>query len=286
MTQVLLLLALTQTSYNRSRVGSDDTNLSAQCLYWREGTVIEYRQSADGNPETGPTAFTAVTAAFASWQAQLDFCGSLTLREGARTSSRQVGYVDGAGDNENVVLFRQKKCSAAAPAADACWSKDNCGNAYDCWQHSAGAIAITTTSYVPSSGKILDSDVELNQPSFIFTTVDAPVCPVNHYSTSCVATDVQNTMTHEAGHVLGLAHINLSTSTMYPRADPGDLGKRVIDPGSKQFICDTYPKGAPSRSCLTVPFDGTLGKPSQGCAAAPGGLSLGLAAVLALSRRR
>jgi len=286
MTQALLLLLLTQTSYNRSRVGSDDTNLNAQCLYWKEGTVIEYHQNADGNPETGDSAFTAITTAFDSWQAQLDFCGSLSFKEGARTTSRQVGYVDAATDNENIVLFREKKCTAVAPTTDACWGKGTCGNAYDCWQHSVGAIAITTTSYTPSSGKILDSDVELNQPSFIFTTVDSPVCVAGHYTTGCVATDVQNTVTHEVGHVLGLAHISLAGSTMFPRADPGDLGKRVIDPGSKQFICDVYPKGGVSKSCLTVPFDGKLGKPSQGCAAAPGGLVFALAAVLALRRRR
>ena len=289
----VLSVALAQGAYVRSRV--DDTSTTSPCLYWTENTNLIFHQSALGNPETpGDTEFAAVTASFATWQQQFDTCGSLTLSEGARSTSRTVGYVETSrAANENLVLFRQQSCSgitgspAVVSKTDACWKADTCGSVYDCWDHSSAAIAITTTSYNPVAGNIYDSDIELNTPSFVFSTVDSPACAPGHYAVTCVATDVQNTVTHEVGHVLGLAHINLSSSTMNPRADPGELSKRVLDPGSKQFVCDAYPKGKPSVSAVSNACSGVLGSSAGGCASAPG-LTLGLlvAPGLLLRRRR
>ena len=272
-------------TYARSK--TDDSNAKSQCLWWHEKTDIVYHQNTDGNPETHGSEFTAIAKSFATWQTQLTACGSLTLTEGPRAGLRTVGYDEKAATNENIVLFRMKKCTGAAPATDACWKDDNCGNAYDCWQHSNSAIAITTTSYHPVTGRILDSDIELNTPSYIFSTVDSPVCnpPALPYSPTCVSTDIQNTVTHEVGHVLGLGHINAAGSTMSPRADPGELTKRTLDCGSQKFICDVYPKGQLSRGCVVLSFDGALGKPKTGCQVAPGPV-LALVALAGLLRRR
>jgi hypothetical protein len=263
-----LALAMLLSQYARSRATDD---VDATCLYWLETSVIEYRQSVLGNPETpGENEFTAINRSFSTWQEQLLTCGSVSFKEGPRTASRSVGYaVDGG--NENLVIFRQKACTLVAPATDACWAAGACGNAFDCWEHSAAAIAITTTSFHPTAGRVYDSDVELNKPGYVFSTVDAPVCTGGRYSTACVATDLQNTLTHEAGHVLGLAHVGVTGSTMNARADPGELSKRVLDQGSKDFVCDVYPRGAPSVSCVLPPLTETLGaRSARGCATAPG----------------
>lgn len=279
--KVVLTVLLSQ--YVRSRV--DDLSASAACLYWTGGSVVEYRQSASGNPETGPSAFAAVTTAFATWQSQLEACGSLTLREGEHTASRFAGYVE-RGSNENVVLFRRQDCHTSVASSNACWAAGTCGNTLDCWEHSKLAIAITTTSYHPVAGFIYDSDIELNTPSYVFSTVASPPCVGGRYSTSCVATDVQNTVTHEVGHVLGLGHVNVAGSTMSPRADPGELSKRVLDDGSKQFICDVYPKGQAARACAVAPVSDTLGNRVRGCTSAPAGLFTWVAALLLVARRR
>ncbi len=283
MTKVVLLLVLSQ--YNRSRVNEADS--SSQCLWWKESSTIVYRQNTRGDPLTSRDGeFDAVARAFGTWQAQMDVCGSLTLREGARTGTLTVGFEEGSDQNENAFVFRQRRCTGMVQPTDGCWAQDDCGNVYDCWQHSASAIAITTTSYNPTSGRILDSDVEYNSPAYVFTTVDAPPCVAPNFNESCVATDVQNTATHEIGHMLGLAHITTPGSTMHPRADPGETSKRVLDTGTKQFVCDVYPKGQATRTCKTVSFDGSLGKYAGGCAAGPGGVVGGLLALLALRRRR
>jgi hypothetical protein len=285
----LSLLSQTTLPYTRSRV--DSANPASQCLWWLEQTTIVYHQNADGNPWTpGDQVFTAFDKAVATWQAQLDFCGNLSLQEGARTSSRKVGYFDPAAVkgavNENLVLYRQKKCTGLVATTDACWKDDDCGNVYDCWQFNDTAIAITTTSFSPSSGRIVDSDIELNEPSFYFTTVDSPVCSPPNYLTTCVATDVQNTTTHELGHLLGLGHFNAPGSTMSPHADPGELTKRVLDTGTKQFVCDVYPKGQVSLTCFTDQLGvEAIGNVPSGCSALPGN-ALALLALVALWRRK
>src|SRR5262249_38090425 len=150
--------------------------------------------------------------------------------------------------NENILLFRFQSCSFV-DKSDSCWDpkNDDCGNKYDCWQHNAMAIAITTTTYDPLSGRILDADIEFNHPNFMCTTVDAPPCVNRMFAPTCVATDVQNTVTHEIGHMLGLAHTLFAGSTMNPTAPPGETSKRVLDDGTKNFPCAVYPKGHPSK---------------------------------------
>lgn len=292
-----LLLSLEGQAYLRTKTSDSDPN--AFCLYWREGTTITWKANAQGNPETtGETEFTAFQRAIATWQNEMTGCGSLTFTEGARSSSRSIGYDDRSADNENVFIFRQKRCDdpgVALSMEDACWKDDTCGNKYDCWNYSSGALAITTTSFNPKSGFIFDSDVELNTPGYIFTTVDGPQCLLKMYSQSCVVTDVQNTMTHEIGHLLGLAHTNAAGSVMNPTAQPGELSKRTLDTGTKDFVCKTYPKGKPANSCPKVASNGDLLIPAVkadtgpgvvGCTAAPAGLAvLGLIALLRRRRR-
>jgi len=279
--QLVLTLALSQAV--RSRV--DDQDPKSQCLWWPENTQIQLKFSADGNPATpGETEFTAIAAAMTTWQTQLNLCASLTLSQGARTPTRKVGYFE-KETNEDVAVFRTRRCSEVVPAGDGCATGDNCGNQFDCWQHQEAAIAITTTSYNPATGRILDSDIEFNAPTFTFSTVDSPVCPGGQVSTNCVATDVQNTTTHELGHLLGLGHSPSTSSTMSFRANPGELSKRVLDADTARFVCDVYPRGRPAQTCFLTPVTPELGKAARGCTAAPGGVLLALAALF-LRRRR
>lgn len=282
MLKVMLTLVLSQ--YARSRV--DDKDPNSQCLWWPENQTIELRQSVDGNPENaGDAEFQAFSAALGTWQTQLTSCASLTLRDGARSQSRKTGYFP-SGGNENIAVFRLRGCAGVVPASDPCLGEaDDCGNQYDCWQHAPDAIAITTTSFKSDTGRIIDSDIEFNSPAFIFTTVDSPVCPRGNYSTSCVATDVQNTTTHELGHLLGLAHSGTAASTMAKAANPGELSKRLLDTGTAKYVCDVYPRGKPSKSCVLPPVSADLGKAPRGCQVAPGALVV-MAAALGLRRRR
>lgn len=162
-------------------------------------------------------------------------------------------------------------------------------------------IALTTATYSTSTGEMFDADMELqdwdgsagslsspinplgNLDGWYFTCVDPPggpgpplaACPSDASSPSstctcadygqsnCIFMDVQNTVTHELGHVLGLAHPNPYTgATMSATAPPGETSKRVLTPSDVNGICTIYPVGyTPSNACVKTGNQGTFTAP-------------------------
>ncbi|NVJ20387.1 MULTISPECIES: myxosortase-dependent metalloprotease, MXAN_2677/MXAN_2678 family [Myxococcus] len=280
---LLAVLALGQFDpYVRSRVTPGDD--ATQCLYWTVPSIT-WNQSTLGNPDTqGDTEFDAVRVSFQNWEDIFAACGNLNLQEGPRIAERNVGYLRD-GENHNVVLFRTKVCSAVVAATDACWDAETCANQYDCWDDDQSTLAITLTTYDKRSGIIYDSDISFNASQYAFTTSNGPTCfpPV---TTNCVSTDVQNTATHEIGHFVGLDHTRAAGSTMNPSAQTGEVSKRIIDSGSRDFVCSVYAKGAPSQACLHPVVNEELGPKGGGCSAT-GASSLGPALMAwVLWRRR
>ncbi|HEX8818528.1 MAG TPA: myxosortase-dependent metalloprotease, MXAN_2677/MXAN_2678 family [Archangium sp.] len=294
-------LALGQTTsepYVRSRVTANDPN--THCLFWTVPTIT-WQLSSVGNPKSTDAQkqneFAAIRASFQSWQDVFSACGNLRIQEAAVVDDREVGY-ELRGENRNIVLFRSRRCADpnVVPSDDECWDDDVCGNVYDCWDGDDRTIALTLTTYDEKSGIIYDSDIQLNSAGFAFTTVDKPACtqPITINTNTCVATDVQNTMTHEIGHLIGLDHTLAAGSTMYPRAPPGEISKRTVDDGSRNFVCMTYPRGQPSQSCVTPSVVSTRGSPAAlgplatGCSSADtgGGWPALLGGALLAWRRR
>jgi hypothetical protein len=70
--------------------------------------------------------------------------------------------------------------------------------------------------------------------------------------------DVQNTVTHELGHAIGLAHSDDPGATMYASADPEETAKRDLGDDDLWGVCDIYPGGTPRG-------------PRSSCAASPDG---------------
>jgi hypothetical protein len=268
------------------------------CVLWNIRDFV-YRLDAAGSLRTpGDTEFSALEASFSSWQALAGTCSDFTLTRGPDIQNPQVGYLRDSKDNQNVITFREADCNDVVPPEDPCIEADTCANEYACWDHGGATIGLTTTTFSFRTGYILDADIELNAApngrGFLFTTVDSPTCDAV-LSSSCVATDLQNTATHEIGHVLGLDHVDVIGATMEPTAPPGETHKRIIDVGSAAGFCDAYPRGLPPIQCGESP---DLGRRTQavsqgpglapmGCGAAPGTL-LPAAALLGLRllRRR
>ena len=73
--------------------------------------------------------------------------------------------------------------------------------------HDSNAIALTLLWHDKHTGEILDVDMELNGGAGKFADCEQQKCGNNNI-------DLQNTVTHEAGHLLGLAHSTVPGSTM------------------------------------------------------------------------
>ena len=158
-------------------------------------------------------------------------CADFTFLTGGTTSDGSFGYnPDNMDANFNLLIFVR-----------------------DSWRHDRGALAMTTTTYDANTGRIVDSDVEFNEQHFAFSTDGDPLLY-----------DLESTMAHEAGHILGLAHSAFWDATMDPQIDPGELEKRDLHSDDIEGLCAIYP---PDSGC--------------DCASSSGG-SIGLCFLLGL----
>jgi predicted Zn-dependent protease len=158
----------------------------------------------------------AAEAGFSVWN-EVD-CSRFEFSYGGQTSDTEIGYSPG-GDNGNIVVFRE-----------------------NAWSHQSGILALTSVTYSPSSGEIVDADMEFNASQYIFTAADTGV-----------RIDLQNTVAHEAGHVLGLDHTPVSAATMFATAPEGETSKRDLDDDDITGLCDAYPEDGTSLSCVGAP---------------------------------
>ncbi|MBL8935314.1 MAG: matrixin family metalloprotease [Archangium sp.] len=275
----LVLLVLAQP-FVRTMTGPQE---DAACLWW-PGPAIEFKQNSSGNPATGaPASLGAVSSAFANWNDAMK-CSMIYLVEGAKVPTRQIGAW-ATGTNVNLVLFRTRTCSKVVPAGNPCWASGACGNSYDCWDQSSALLGTTTVSYDAPTGRIFDADIEFNAADHTFTAVDSPVC-TDAVSQSCVATDIQNTATHEIGHFLGLGHTSAARSTMNVSSAMGERSKRNLDEGTRSFLCAAYPPETGPDDCVTRQVPETLGAAANKGCSSTGLIPLAGLALLMLVRRR
>ena len=289
---VLVLCAPPAHAYQRS------VNGGGLCVYWPT-RGHSFSIDSRGTPDVvGPGAFDAIRHSFAAWSTPA--CSDLVFEDLGLSTDRRIGYFPGEL-NRNLVLFRTANCRNSpnlVPALDPCIAAGSCGNQYDCWNHDDSVIATTTTTSNRATGQISDSDIELNDSpgsdgsKFLFTTADSPVCG-SGAQTNCVSIDIANTVTHEAGHSIGLDHSTDPSATMYATAPAGELAKRMLHQDDNDAVCAIYPKGAETVTCLGYPVTLTAGSESNGggcgCSSRSGGnaLELGaLAAALLAVRRR
>jgi hypothetical protein len=211
-------------------------------------------------------------------------------------------------DGKNVIKFRQDKwCHAGV-----------CDVPKNIYPHNANAI--TTLVYVerngaPDDGTILDADTEINAVNDSYAV---------HCETGCETTpplkgdifDLQNTMTHELGHTLGLAHTcddmhvpydpalapvddtgqpipscsdpdlppKVTGAVMYNFQAPMQISKRTLSPDDVNAVCTIYPTANDPHVC--APVDLSAG----GCAVggrggtSGGPIALALAALVVTGR--
>lgn len=287
-------LASAQDGYLRTPVPGRDGQ-SPLCITWNKREFVYVVDAAGSSKTPGDSEFVAIDAAFASWQAVSDTCSDFKFIRGARVADAKIGR---GTETSNAIVFRESTCRTAAPPNDPCQADGSCANQYHCWDHSDFTIALTTTTFSTKTGAIYDADIELNaaphvdNSSFLFTTISSPPCAEGAEAVTCVATDIQNTVTHEVGHTVGFDHVEVPGSTMEATAPLGETQKRIIDFGTSRGFCNTYPKGQPPVPCdelaqlrRTIDAHGA-GTTGLGCGAVPFQLAWWAVGLLALLRSR
>jgi hypothetical protein len=284
---ILLFWAGPAAAYKRT------VNAGGVTIWWST-RGHPFQIDALGTPDVpGAAAFTAIRKSFQTWAGVT--CSDLAFQDQGLSQNpkdRVVGYFPGQY-NRNLVLFRTRRCGngkngGVVPAGDPCLTQGGCGNAYDCWDditHGPGVIATTTTTSNKFTGQINDTDIEINDSvgsdgtKFTFTAVDGSPCS-DPNQTGCVRIDVQNTITHEAGHTLGLDHTLDPNATMYATAPEGETSKRVLGNDDIQAICDIYPRGKATVTGNDDPIKLTVvGSSNGGCSQAQTGPGAALAAL-------
>jgi hypothetical protein len=171
-------------------------------------------------------------------------------------------------------------------------------------------LALTAT-WARADGHIVDVDVRVNATDNFFANLD----PGNTGGNGQSPYDLQNALTHEFGHLLGLGHTcwspfsdpeqpiddngvaapycdgappELKETVMFAMiAGNRELTKRTLSADDIRAVCDIYPDEQDPRDCtLDMPEDGCGCRTTKGPASAAVSL-IGLAlTAMALTRRR
>jgi hypothetical protein len=265
-------------------------------FFWAQPSVGITAYPDEFNQSSMPQAEleAAVAAAAATWSTPAQDCTYLTLSPNFATG---VGP-PAANDGHSTVLFHSKVwCHVQAD-----------GSCPGGVEYDASALAVTTDTANTVTGQIYDSDVEVNAVNYQWADV------VLHPELSADM-DLQNALTHEFGHLIGLDHTcwdpltsttpvhpvddqgnpvpdcsnpppDVAMTTMFPSATAGDIEKRDLAADDRNGLCAIYDVNDPP------PPPGTAGV--GGCArcAAPGtsepgalAVSVALAALVGLRRR-
>lgn len=225
-----------------------------RCVQYRinEDGTSQFSRPADGT--IGDELETIVHRSFETWNEPS--CTDFKLVAGELTSTSAAEFERDAGwtGNENIVVWRD-----------------------DQWvDKSASAYAVTSVSH-SSTGIIGDADVEVNTKHHDFA----------HFQQSQVddATeiDIENTLTHEVGHFLGLAHSADPEATMFGDALAGEIKKRTLRRDDIDGLCTIYSGKKRRDDCVYpkdfVPPAAEKKTEAKGCGCQSAGGSLPLSAL-------
>lgn len=226
---------------------------------------VTYSVDAAGGPEiSGEVLAEVARRSFASWTAAS--CGDVELgfaftETPELAECRFAQYRTSAG-NVNTIAFSEE------------WPAIYDDTAY-----------AVTTVWRTRDGEILDADILFNPESGPYEVCPRGGCSIVDGQPNV---DVENILTHEVGHLLGLGHSLSGFATMNATALRGETEKRSLSSDDTTGVCTIYPpEGAPAE-CDGTPRGGLdlACRPDEGCSAAGGADWAWLVVALVFIRRR
>ncbi|HXJ22147.1 MAG TPA: hypothetical protein VMT03_18135 [Polyangia bacterium] len=213
--------------------------------------VTAYVNGFNQSTMTTDQVIGAITAAAAAWSADQNSCTYLSILPATSSAPAPLA----ANDGHNSLIFRSSSWCQLAPDG-------SCEVDYD-----ASALAFTWDTANKKTGQIYDADIEVNLVDFQWADVTADPNLGEDM-------DLQNALTHELGHFIGLDHTcfnqlsppgtphpldntgtpipdcdqasaDVAATTMYPSAMPGDTQKRTLAPDDTNGLCTIYPADHP-----------------------------------------
>jgi hypothetical protein len=224
------------------------TTKSHTPVRWLTTDVVMNIDSRGTTDIAMPDVVATVQRATENWNTKIVNCSFIRLNVEPPFEIQDVSR-----DRRPVVVFRDKE-----------WRRPGL-DPYD-----PQTLAVTTLFYVstpdkPGDGTVIDADIEINAVDHTITLDPSMGKP----RPGTTFADLENTLTHELGHVLGLAHTcntgassdsqvdnlgrpvpncgdpnvtqEMIEATMYPTASADDISKRSVELDDAQGICDTYP---------------------------------------------
>ncbi len=265
---------------------------SGHYLYWESGCIFVTADSAGTTAIADDNEFPIIDASIATWNDDTHTanCSYIKIVQDPK-KPMEVGK-----DDVNVIKFRDQTWCRPAIGGD----PSRCYN--------AAAAGITTATFVDDAtssrdGAIVDADVEINGVNFAISINGDTL------STQQCHAELQNTLTHELGHLHGLEHTCLAPgdpprvnnlgqpvpscatttdpaildATMYNFQDCGETKKETLEADDMNAICTIYPVANDPKTCARV------GSGSGCCSAAgggPGSIALAFVVGLFVGRRR
>jgi len=239
--RALLLLAVLASAvpaagYNRTR----SAGFSQSSLAWFDRDITWYLPDPGSADLPHDGAVAAAKRAFAAWAAVGCTDVSFTFVSGGPNRTSLDG---GDADGVNVIRWRESD-----------------------WPGAPDQIAITTVTYDPGTGRIIDVDIDLNGQYLFFTSAD---------DADQTEYDIESALLHEVGHLLGFDDSANPTAVMAQALQRGDL-RRSLGDDDTEAVCSVYPAGEPT------PYVGALGLDLVGGCSAGGPAGPAAAALLAL----
>jgi hypothetical protein len=292
-----------------------ETNKFGTNLHWAGSCVFITVDSAGTHHVTFDAETQALQAAMNTWNTQ-PTCSYVRFMMLPPAPIDNVGY-----DGKNSIKFREDKwCRPGLNCPDDC---AKLADPSTCPTYKSAAVALTTLFFVerdgsPDDGTILDVDTELNAVNFAHAVGCETKCVT--MATHGSIQDLQDTMTHEFGHNLGLAHTcddvhnpystatapkdetgqpipccnaecgtgnlpaKVTQATMYNYEDSMEISKRTLSDDDINAVCAIYPTASNPQVCAPVEIAAS-GCSVGGEGRVPGGLlSLVLAGIIVTAR--